>query len=81
MIDVSQRTVTGCSPPLPGGFPQQGRCLVMGILNVTPTHSLTAGATPTHDAQSSAVCRWPAQGLTWSMSAESPPGPAPGRFH
>ncbi|MFB6673103.1 dihydropteroate synthase [Streptomyces sp. NPDC056390] len=36
MIDVSQRTVTGCSPPLPGGFPQQGRCLVMGILNVTP---------------------------------------------
>ncbi|MFD7811510.1 dihydropteroate synthase [Streptomyces sp. NPDC059785] len=36
MIDMKQRTVTGCSPPLPEGLPHQGRCLVMGILNVTP---------------------------------------------
>ncbi|MFJ7241763.1 dihydropteroate synthase [Streptomyces olivaceus] len=31
-----QRSITGCSPPLPHTPPQPGRCLVMGILNVTP---------------------------------------------
>ncbi|RMB86134.1 dihydropteroate synthase [Streptomyces shenzhenensis] len=33
---MRHRTLSGWSPPLPGGLPQPGRCLVMGILNVTP---------------------------------------------
>ena len=36
MIDMRLHESTWCPPPLPAGLPEPGRCLVMGILNVTP---------------------------------------------